>query len=1124
MDKKNNFKIYLILLILLTILIHQVWFFDYGILNFGDWIFQYDNFSRNLLKNHSVWLSYRWIGTFFILAPNNLFYYLLFMTTNIGFSYDVAVRLIFLFPISICAPLGMFFLTKKFTNNNFSSFISAIFYSFNTFFLRLQLDWQTFAFVWAITPFTYLLYLKLYDSPSIKNSIYFAIISTISIAYEPRITIIIFGILAFDFIFRSILLEKSSIFKKISLFVIPMVLLIMLNSFWFLLSIASVEGVVYESPQKSLFVNFYNILNSFSVQHYTWCEHTVCESFKNNFPLPILLLFPLIAFSVLAIKKTNKKYFGNILLFSIVGLVGIFLSKQQGPPFGIVYEWSFYNLPLFNIYREASKFFIIQGFALSILAGYTLTTISSFFKNKKPFYFITILIVLLVFGQNWINVATGQVGGMFKSRTINPDYFEIRDNTLEYDYYRTMWIPNTNRFTYFNFNRPAIPLINTINSDWQEFSSFRSVNYNWPQGNQIMGILSNKFSNFLLDSSSIRYVVIPSDEYNETYRHYGPREYFESSTNNLKYLDRLDWNLTNVSVYENEDYYPHIYAPNTYYMTEIGNFNNLTNNYDNQGIDIIFNPENITTKDSSAYIPYYYKNTVGYYKISDKAKETAFNLKNLKVGDCNRYGNRTLEEISISLNESNQILEMTALDHIACVSFPFEKIDGIYKLTISYRTISGHPARFGVWQFGAKNLIRFDPEKNSEWQTKEYIFNPQNNTTSLGLFLYAQGNGKELTRVQYKDIKITQIPLDRPYEQIKEELQDFANQETRKLREQAPKDDKKYAFIFSENDFVKSNDKFFYKITDPFKGEQLIPVDLKQTPQLDIVFTENNTKLGDCHRYDQRTYEELKFSKQITNHSLKMTALDHMACIYFPFNYTTDATYVLNITYKGNNPSFTVRQGDSSLGHIRFPVEKSSEWTTQEYQFKIDPSTKTPSLGLFAPGLRDKLTENYYANISITEIQLNKKLAIERSQEVPEIEFTMINPTRYEVNITNASEPFVLVFGDAYHPEWKAFVSEKGKTVNWREALSVKSEKHFEANGWANGFAIENCKGECSITIYFRPQSYFYIGGIISLTTLTACVSYLIYDWKKQSFKKIYWKVKDYITDKTKFKYEYKKK
>ncbi|NCS71140.1 MAG: hypothetical protein GW780_03155 [Candidatus Aenigmarchaeota archaeon] len=45
---------------------------------------------------------------------------------------------------------------------------------------------------------------------------------------------------------------------------------------------------------------------------------------------------------------------------------------------------------------------------------------------------------------------------------------------------------------------------------------------------------------------------------------------------------------------------------------------------------------------------------------------------------------------------------------------------------------------------------------------------------------------------------------------------------------------------------------------------------------------------------------------------------------------------------------------------------------------------------------------------------------------------------------------------------------------------------------------------------------------IISLTTLTACILYLVYGWKRGFFSRICWKVIDAIKDRRKFKYSYK--
>ena len=446
--------------------------------------------------------------------------------------------------------------------------------------------------------------------------------------------------------------------------------------------------------------------------------------------------------------------------------------------------------------------------------------------------------------------------------------------------------------------------------------------------------------------------------------------------------------------------------------------------------------------------------------------------------------------MNISLTKKEGGIEVTAASsHIGCVYLPFDKIRGMYRLTITFRTLSGESARFGVWEPDANVMQRFNPAESKDWQTREYFFTLNENTTTPSIGLFAQGNNQELTRVQFKNIKLASIELDRPYNEIVSELGESLAEQSKKLKEKAPKDANKYAFIFAENELVV-NGTVSYKIQDPFDGETLRPVKVKSAKKMNIIL-DNRTPLGDCNNFDKRTREQLKISSEVKNNSIKMTALGHMPCIYFPFNYTKNAVYEVEITYKGNNPSVTIWQ-ETPKQHIRFPVTKSNDWKTEKFQFKVDPTTETPALGLFAPGTENYLTENYYANISITEIVLAETFVVKTTQHVPIINTTMVNPTKYIVEVKNAEGPFILVFSDAFHPEWKAYV-RNDTGVGWIEALSAESEKHFTANGWSNGFTIEHCEESCMITLYFRPQSYYYLGSIISLITLLACIAYLSY-------------------------------
>lgn len=146
----------------------------------------------------------------------------------------------------------------------------------------------------------------------------------------------------------------------------------------------------------------------------------------------------------------------------------------------------------------------------------------------------------------------------------------------------------------------------------------------------------------------------------------------------------------------------------------------------------------------------------------------------------------------------------------------------------------------------------------------------------------------------------------------------------------------------------------------------------------------------------------------------------------------------------------------------------------------------------------------------------------------PEITFQKINPTKYKVHV-NASQPFFLVFSESYHPQWKAYIEDKPsefseiiasyENVNVKEArhemkftpgdisylfaTPLPDKNHFLVNGYANAWYIDPAEvdkdggGEFFITLYFWPQSLFYLGLFISGMTFIGCVGYLFYDWRK---------------------------
>jgi len=112
----------------------------------------------------------------------------------------------------------------------------------------------------------------------------------------------------------------------------------------------------------------------------------------------------------------------------------------------------------------------------------------------------------------------------------------------------------------------------------------------------------------------------------------------------------------------------------------------------------------------------------------------------------------------------------------------------------------------------------------------------------------------------------------------------------------------------------------------------------------------------------------------------------------------------------------------------------------------------------------------------------------------------MINPTMYTVHV-ETDTPFFLVFSDAYHNLWRAY-------VDGEEIQSIP------AYSFINTFQISKT-GEYDIVIEFIGQRYVVYGGIISIGSITLAIIYLMFGVKINQFiiRKLKLKQKKEVTE-----------
>lgn len=128
-----------------------------------------------------------------------------------------------------------------------------------------------------------------------------------------------------------------------------------------------------------------------------------------------------------------------------------------------------------------------------------------------------------------------------------------------------------------------------------------------------------------------------------------------------------------------------------------------------------------------------------------------------------------------------------------------------------------------------------------------------------------------------------------------------------------------------------------------------------------------------------------------------------------------------------------------------------------------------------------KVNEQNLSTVPPGIISLHRP-ATTRPANLPAINFEAIAPYRYQATIEEATEPFLLVFSETYHPRWQAI-------AHYQDGSSeiIPEEWHFPINGYANAWWIDD-SAVVSVTLDYASQRFVQIGSIITLTSLIAAV------------------------------------
>jgi hypothetical protein len=405
--KINNKQIdYLLIFLFASITIF--WFEDNLIYNASEFALPL-NPQHQLYRARYVWNPDFEAGVINLEIPRVIRPAFFALFSWLGISISLSERIFFVLVYG-AAGLSMYYLSDTLLGkeDRIACFISALVYLFNPYlFLGIaQLGYATLPFLWG-------LFIKCLETNNMKDkfkySFYISILSLVLNSNLPDYSWIIVS-LPFITIFSLYYLFKTHKIKFLSMmFFISICIFVLINSWWFFFYIYylqlpqfthTIEVVKQSSYGYSPSYGYTTFLNLFKL----FGSWAVFSGYKGLSFIPYIKMYyslspihfinyllPILAFAAVLFCRKRE-----VLLFSLLTLVYLFLAKGPTPPIG-KYYFNLSSIQFFLPVRESYKFIVGVIITYAYLIGITCQTLygKSYrckYKMLVPFIFIIIIL------------------------------------------------------------------------------------------------------------------------------------------------------------------------------------------------------------------------------------------------------------------------------------------------------------------------------------------------------------------------------------------------------------------------------------------------------------------------------------------------------------------------------------------------------------------------------------------------------------------------------------------------------------------------------------------------------------------------------------------------------------
>jgi hypothetical protein len=362
--------------------------------------------------------------------------------------------------------LMMYFAGRAFKKSWSPSLIAGVFYMLTPWlFDRIVGGDISRMFAYVLFPLCFFLFIKSINLEDNKNGeIIIAAITGLLLLFVDNVAfIVIFATFVAYSLFNIIFFgdKKRTIFVNLKSLLMIFFIFIVSNLNWLVpslflpqqtdsLSLATVGDLISRSTNTQLLNVFSSTSNPMG-----WFLTSV-RSNGTFYPYWNLLTFliPIIVFSILLFRPKNR----NVIFFSLLVVVSIFLAKGINPPFGQAYLWAYQHIPYMQVFRDSDKWVMVVLFAYSFLLLFSVDLIISRaqrikwpsfiklkslrFNSEKVWSISIVLILLTTFFVSSYPFLSGDFNGQLKAVDFPSSYQDAYQwlGSQSGDF-RVLWLP-----------------------------------------------------------------------------------------------------------------------------------------------------------------------------------------------------------------------------------------------------------------------------------------------------------------------------------------------------------------------------------------------------------------------------------------------------------------------------------------------------------------------------------------------------------------------------------------------------------------------------------------------------------------------------------------------------------